>query len=398
MGVTAAKGFEAAGIACGIKEDGRPDLALVATAGRRPVPAAAVFTTNKVQAAPVQVSRDHLVDGKAVAVVLNSGNANAATGSQGRADAERMCQLAAEGLGCSAGDVLVCSTGLIGIPLPMDPLETGIPKLTGALRADKAGGVQAAEAIMTTDTRPKQAAVALSDGGHTVMIGGMAKGAAMLAPSMATMLAVATTDAAIQPAAMRAMLEHAVDRSFHELLIDGCTSTNDTVILLASGVAGAPEVNASSPSFHAMTEALTDVLADLAQQMATDAEGATKLVRVHVGGARSDEEARRVARHVAGSLLVKCSLYGKDPYWGRVLSELGASGVTLEPDAVSIAYNGVVVCRGGIAAGHDPDAIVAAMEQREIDLSCDLGLGAGTATVLTSDLTHAYVDENMGTS
>lgn len=398
MSVTAAKGFEAGGLTCGIKDSGAPDLAIVATSTRHSVAAAGVFTTNKVQAAPVHVSRAHLENGRAAAVVLNSGNANAATGEQGLKDAERMCRLTAEGLGCEVIDVLVCSTRLIGIALPMNPIENGIPKLAGSLRTDKAGGTEAAEAILTTDTRPKQASVVMSDGGATVVIGAMAKGAAMLSPSMATMLCVATTDAAVEHTALKAMLDYAADSSFHQLTIDGCTSTNDTVLVLANGASRGPTVERGSPGFHAMTQALTEVLSDLARQMAEDAEGATKLVRVHVGGARSDEEARRAARHVAESVLVKCSLYGGDPYWGRVLSELGASGVTLEPDRVSIAYNGVTVCREGIAAAHDAENLRAAMASREIDVSCDLGLGMGAATVLTSDLTHAYVDENMGTS
>lgn len=397
MSVTAAKGFVSGGLACGIKDGDLPDLAIVATTDGEPVPAAGVFTINKVRAAPVQVSHEHLADGRAAAVVLNSGNANAATGAQGLADARQMAKLTADGVGCSWSDVLVCSTGLIGYPLPMDVIEAGIPKLAGQLGDDKAAGTEAAEAIMTTDTRPKQASVALGDG-TTVMVGGMAKGAAMLAPSMATMLTVVTTDATGEPSVLKALLDEAVDLSFHQVTIDGSTSTNDTVLLLASGQADAAPVALGTPGFHAMSDAVTNVLADLAEQMARDAEGATKLVRVHVGGARSKEEARRGARQVADSLLVKCSLYGRDPYWGRVLSELGASGVTLEPDRVSIAYNGVVVCRGGVAAEHDGDAVAAAMEQHEIEISCDLGLGTGGATVLTSDLTHAYVDENMGTS
>lgn len=371
---------------------------MVATTTREPVAAAGVFTTNRVQAAPVQVSWEHLGDSRASAVVLNSGNANAATGERGIEDADRMCRLTAEGLGCAVSDVLVCSTGLIGIPLPTEPLEAGIPKLVASLRSDDAGGTEAAEAIMTTDTRPKQASVMLSGGEARIVLGGMAKGAAMLAPSMATMLCVVTTDAAVEAGALKAMLDSAVDASFHQLTIDGCTSTNDTVLILANGASGASAVERGSPGFHTMASALTELLLDLGRQMVSDAEGATKLVRVHVGGARSDEEARRAARQVAESLLVKCSLYGKDPYWGRVLSELGASGVTLEPERVSISYNGIAVCREGVAADHDADAVASALEGHEIDLSCDLGLGTGTATILTSDLTHAYVDENMGTS
>lgn len=398
MSVTAAKGFCAGGMWCGIKPSGDPDLALVAAIDREPAAAAGVFTTNTVQAAPVQASRRHLEDGHAVAVVLNSGNANAATGVPGLYDAERMCRLTAEALGCGPRDVLVCSTGLIGIPLPMEAIEVGLPKLAGELSADAAGGTAAARAIMTTDTRPKESTMALSVGGVTVLIGGMAKGSAMVAPSMATMLAVATTDAAVEPPALRAALEPAVDASFHQLTVDGCTSTNDTVLVLAGGAAGAPPIEAGSGAFHSFTAALTDLLADLAEQMAADAEGSTKLVRVHVRGARSREEARRAARAVAESLLVKCSLYGEDPYWGRVLAELGASGVHLEPDRVTIAYGDVTVCAGSVAADHDGAALEAAMARRDLEITCDLGLGTGDATLLTSDLTHGYIDENMRTS
>lgn len=398
MSVTAAQGFEAGGTACGIKAGGAPDLAMVATSGRQPVSAAAVFTTNKVQAAPVRVSREHLGDGRATAVVLNSGNANAATGESGLRDAERMCQLTAESLACDVTDVLVCSTGLIGIPLSMAPIEAGIPALAGTLSSAPAGGSDAARAIMTTDTHPKEAAASVSVKGATVTVGAMAKGAAMLSPAMATMLCVVTTDAQIAPGDLRGLLDVAVEASFHQMTVDGCTSTNDTVIALASGASGAPAIERGTSAYHDLSQALTAVLQDIARQMARDAEGATKLVAIHVGGARSDEEARRAARQVANSLLVKCSFYGQDPYWGRVLSELGASGVALEPDRVSVAYGGVVVCRGGVAAEHDVEAVRQVMADREIEVACDLGLGTGSATILTSDLTHAYVDENMGTS
>lgn len=404
MSVTAPEGFEAAGAACGIKGSGAPDLALVATADRTPVVAAGVFTTNRVQAAPVCVSRQHLEDQRAAAVVINSGNANAATGERGLDDARATCRLVAEALGCEPSDVLVCSTGLIGFPLPMPAIECGVPELA-ALAGDAEAGTRAAEAMMTTDTRPKEVARSVqlprtgdAGGEVTAAIGAMGKGAAMLSPSMATMLAVVTTDAAVEAHALAAMLDHAVDASFHQLTVDGSTSTNDTVLALAGGAAGNDPIETATPAYHEMTAALTGVLRDLAWQMARDAEGATVLVRVHVLGARSEAEARRAARHVADSLLVKCSLYGRDPYWGRVLSELGASGAALEPERVSIAYNGVTVCEGGLAAEHDPDALAAAMDADEIEIRCDLGLGAGDAVVLTSDLTHAYVDENMGTS
>ncbi len=400
MSVTAPAGFVAAGLHAGIKPSGRPDLALVATTGHRPVPAAAVFTTNLVAAAPVQVSRRHLVeDPSAAAVVLNSGNANAATGADGLHVSERTCALVAAGLGCAARDVLVCSTGLIGIPLDPAPFESGVPRLVDSLAGTPEAAGAAAGAILTTDTASKEAISLTSlSGGGAVTVGGMAKGAAMLSPAMATMLAVLTTDAAVEPRALHEALTRAVDATFNQLSTDGARSTNDTVILMASGAAGGDPIGFGGADIHILTEAVTEVCASLADQMAADAEGATKFVRVHVRGARSKEEARRAARAVAESQLVKCSLFGGDPYWGRILSELGASGSYLEPDRVDISYSGVTVCAGGEAAPHDGDALAKAMAGRDLDITCDLRLGLGEATVTTVDLTPAYIDENMRTS
>ena len=399
MSVTAIEGFEAAGIASGIKPSGNPDLALVATADRVPVTAAGVFTTNLATAAPVQVSRAHLADGKAAAVVCSSGNANAATGEPGRTDARRMCELTGSGLGVATTDVLVCSTGLIGIPMPMEPVESGIPRLCAEIAPGAEAGHRAARALMTTDTLAKEslADADMGDGRH-LHVGGMAKGAAMLQPAMATMLAVLTTDAAVGPDALHTALERAVQDSFNALIVDACTSTNDTVLVLANGAAGGPPIGSSGHAYHALVEALTAVCDHLAHQMAADAEGATKLARLTVRGARSSEEARRAARAVAASQLVQCSLYGQDPYWGRVLSELGASGAFLDPERVDISYNGVTVCRHGVAALHDETALRASMTQRDIQIVCDLHAGRGEARVRFTDLTHAYVDENMGTS
>lgn len=398
MSVTAAEGFQAAGLACGIKPDGRPDLALVVTSDHRPVTAAGVFTSNRVAAAPVQVSRRHLDDGRAAAVVLNSGNANAATGEPGRVAARRMCELTAAGLGCEAADVLVCSTGLIGVPLPTGPLEAGIPALTDALGAGgrEEGARAAAEAIMTTDTVAKEATANVAGSG--AMVGGMAKGAAMLAPAMATMLAVVTTDAAVEAGALREALAVAVESSFNHLCIDGAQSTNDTVIALAGGAVGGRAIGVGGSAFHAFVDALGTVCASLAEQMALDAEGATKLARIVVRGARSPADARRAARAVALSQLVQCSLNGEDPYWGRVLAELGASGAELDPEGVDIAYNGVVVCRDGVAAPHDAAAVAAAMRRREIEIRCDLHRGDHDSVVTTTDLSYGYIDENRTTS
>jgi len=389
MTVTTPSGFVAAGAACGIKGPNQLDLALVATDDGQPVPAAGVFTTNLAAAAPVLVSRDHLAasGGRAAGVILNSGNANAATGVRGNSHAQRMCQLVADGIGCGPREVLVCSTGLIGIPLPIDAVESGMAALLDQRTGD--GGPRAAQAIMTTDSSPKQVTVE----GERFTIGGMAKGAAMLAPNMATMLAVFTTDASVQPAQLHRALGNAVERSFNLLTTDGATSTNDTVIVLASGRSGA------EPDEADLAEALWEACSDLAGQMAADAEGSTKVVRVRVTGGATSAEAARGARKIAESQLVKCSFYGEDPYWGRIVSELGSAGITFDPARVSVAYGGVVVCAGGVeAARYDSAALKAAMAQPTIELVADLGLGEGEGAVLTVDLTHGYIDENMRTS
>ncbi|MBK5223404.1 MAG: bifunctional glutamate N-acetyltransferase/amino-acid acetyltransferase ArgJ [Acidimicrobiia bacterium] len=389
MSVTAAKGFVASGIACGIKGDGRTDLSLVATSDGRPVPAAAVFTQNQMTAAPVITTRNHLIRaaGHAAAVVLNSGNANAANGRPGLDHAKRTCAGVAAQLGCEGHEVLVCSTGLIGIPLPIDTIEAGIPQLVAERAEGADAGRAAADAILTTDT-VRKVSVAQRD---TFVVGGMAKGAAMLAPNMATMLAVLTTDAEATPAQLKAALTNALPVSFNALSVDGCTSTNDTVILMASGAAGPVD------SFE-LAAAVAEVCTDLAAQMAGDAEGATKVVKVRVTGAVSDSQAEIAARKVAESQLVKCSWYGKDPYWGRIASELGSAGVSFDPDKVSVRYGPHLVADGGVTIDHDVAAVAAYMENRDLDVTADLGLGRGEALILTNDLTHAYIDENMGTS
>jgi glutamate N-acetyltransferase/amino-acid N-acetyltransferase len=267
----------------------------------------------------------------------------------------------------------------------MAPLEAGIPALVAARSTE--GGAAAAEAIRTTDTVRKEVLVE----GEGFTVGGMAKGAAMLAPNMATMLAVLTTDAAVDPAQLHAALTDAVTNSFNALSVDGCTSTNDTVIVFAGGAAGPADA-------VAVASALTEACTSLAAQMAEDAEGATKVARVRVTGAASAEDAKRAARKVAESQLVKCSLFGADPYWGRVVSELGTAGVALDPDVVEIAYGGVVVCAKGVAVAHDADAVRVHLQGRRIELAADLGIGEGAATILTNDLTPAYIDENMRTS
>jgi glutamate N-acetyltransferase/amino-acid N-acetyltransferase len=384
VSVSAAQGFVAAGIHCGIKPSGALDLSFVGTADGQPVVAAATFTQNLACAGPVRVSKQHLAitAGRAAAVILNSGNANCATGTD-VAVAEEMCALTAKELGCNADEVLVCSTGLIGIALDPAPLRSGIPQVVAQRRPE--GADVAARAIMTTDTVPKQVVIAVD--GWT--IGGMAKGAAMLAPNMATMLAVLTTDAAVDQQHLQRSLASAVQQSFNRVVVDGCTSTNDTVIVLASALAGAP------PDLDAFDRALTDACQSLALQMARDAEGHTKVVTIQITGAADDEEAERAARKLATSLLVKCSFYGNDPYWGRVLSDLGTCGVALDVEQVTVAYDGIIVSKGLAPTGADATAVA---HQPELTLHCDLGVGAGQSWLWTNDLTHAYVDENMGTS
>jgi glutamate N-acetyltransferase / amino-acid N-acetyltransferase len=390
MSITAPNGFVASAVACGIKSDDVLDLALVATEDARPVVAAGVFTQNLAAAAPVIVSKAHLAStaGRCGAVVLSSGNANAATGSRGVADAERICVLAAGQLGLDSQEVLLCQTGLIGNLLPMQQIEKGIVDLVAARESGDGASKLAARAIMTTDTHPKEVVVE----GHGYLVGGIAKGAAMLAPNMATMLAVLTTDAACQPAQLHACLTEAVERTFNRTTVDGCTSTNDTVLVLASGRSG------EAPGPDALTPALERACDELANMMAADAEGGTKKARISVSGAASKEQAARAARKVADSMLVKCSLNGEDPYWGRVVSELGSAGVVFDMDRVEVAYGGTTVCRGGVAADHDEEAVRAHMKKESVEIECQLNLGTGSATVVSCDLGYGYIDENRSTS
>ena len=397
MSVTAPKGFVAAGIACGIKGSGELDLALVATDDAGSVPSAGVFTANLAAAAPVIVSRSHLgtSGGYASAVVASSGNANAATGDQGVADAERMCALVGDELGVAPSGVLVCQTGLIGVPLPMAPVEAGMSALVSARATGREHARRAATAIMTTDTTCKEVVIE----GTGFLVGGMAKGAAMLSPHMtlpavphATMLAVITTDARCGPSEVAASLAGAVDATFNRMTLDGCMSTNDTVFVVANGRSG------TVPESGELERTLREACAALAGMMAQDAEGGTKVARIVVNGAASEPEAHLAARKVAQSQLVKCSLNGEDPYWGRVLSELGSAGVSIEAGRVEVAYGGIVVCRGGLGVTHDTESVRAHMRQPSLEISCDLGMGHSSATVLTCDLGHGYIDENRSTS
>lgn len=389
MSVLAARGFVANGSHVGIKADGVPDATLVASASGAAVAAAGVFTTNLQAAASVKVSRFNLnaSAGFLRGVLATSGNANAATGAQGVADCEALLEVVAGGLGCEPGELAICQTGLIGIRFPTTSVLPKLADLVAGLGGAPTQADAAARGILTTDTVPK---VAVATRG-SVTFGGIAKGAAMLAPNMATMLAVITTDAAASPEELQLALRRAVGETFNKMTVDGCQSTNDTVLVLASGEAG-PVAEGD------LSSALTEVCASLAHQMVEDAEGADKVVHVTVRGARSDAEALLAARKVAESQLVKCSLHGGDPYWGRVLSELGTAGVDFDPSSAEVAYGGVVVVRGEEPVDHDAAAVLAHMAGRYLELEARLHLGGGEATVLTCDLGHGYIDENVGTS
>ena len=387
MSVTAPAGFSATGASVGIKASGVPDAALVVSTA--PAIAAAVFTQNKAPAAPVQTSRAHLAaSGSLVsAVLLTSGNANAATGEDGLVACQALCGDVSTSIGRPTNEVLICQTGLIGIPFPLDSARPGVAALAETLGSDEASANRAATAIMTTDSFAKEVVIE-RDG---VTVGGMAKGAAMLAPDMATMLCVLTTDALTDPETLQRALAAAVAPSFNSMDVDGATSTNDTVIVLASGAG----VEASEAL---LTEVLTEACMKLAEDMVTDAEGATKAVRITVTGAASDAEAHAGARKVANSQLVKCSLNGEDPYWGRVLSDIATAGIEMEPATTTIAYGGITVSAGGVGITHDSTAVAAHMAERWNWISIDLGLGSGTGSILTTDLGYGYIDENRTTS
>jgi len=383
MSVTAASGFRAAGVAAGLKRSGGRDVALVVNDGPSDA-AAAVFTRNRVQAAPVLWSRQAIADGRLRAVVLNSGGANACTGPAGFADTHATAECVATALDIGAGDVAVCSTGLIGERLPMNALLAGVTRAAAAL--DRDGGPNAADAIRTTDTVAKQAVQVHADGWT---VGGMAKGAGMLAPALATMLSVITTDAAVSADRLDAVLHDAVRRTFERVDADGCLSTNDTVILLASGASGLP---AQSTDLGVLVEA---VCADLAGQLVDDAEGATKHVAVVVGGAASEDDAVEVGRAVARNNLLKCALFGNDPNWGRVLAAVGTTSAAFEPDRLDVSINGVEVCRGG-AAGEPRDRVD--LTGRAVTIAVDLHEGAESSTIRTTDLSYDYVRTNSAYS
>ena len=390
QGVTAPAGFRAAGIAAGIKASGARDLALVFNEGPD-YAASGVFTRNKVKAAPVLWTEQVLTTGHLRAVILNSGGANACTGPGGFQDTHATAEAVAAALsdwGTETGaiEVAVCSTGLIGDRLPMDRVLAGVRAIVHEMAGGLTGGEDAAHAIMTTDTVPKQ--VALHHPNNWT-VGGMAKGAGMLAPSLATMLSVVTTDAAVEPAALDHALRRATAQTFDRLDIDGCCSTNDTVLLLASG---ASEI---TPTQAELNDAVLRVCDDLCAQLQADAEGVTKRVTVTVTGAASEDDALTAARAVARDSLVKTAVFGSDPNWGRVLAAVGMAPVTLDPDRITVSFNGSAVCIDGVGA---PGAREVDLSGTDIDITVDLRLGEGRAAIRTTDLSHGYVEENSAYS
>jgi len=388
-------GFKAAGVSAGIKPSGKSDVSILYSIS--PAAAAGVFTKSLAKASPVLVSENHLSQSEvAQAIVFSSGNANAANGPAGDIVSLAMCETAADALGVPLEQVLIAQTGLIGIPLDPKKGCTGVSQAAEILSAGS--GTEAAAAMMTTDTFPKEAVAELSIQGQIVKVGGMAKGAAMLAPSMATMLAVVTTDAKISSDLAKEVLSHAMEGSFHSMIVDGCMSTNDTVFLLANGESGAAEIRKGSEEHAELQKAVSGVCEDLARQMAKDGEGSTKFLTMKIEGAASVEDARLAARAVVGSVLVKCSLAGEVQYWGRILAELGASGATFDPRKVDIFYGEQKVCAHGVACQHDESDMDAYMKKSEIVITANLYAGSESAEAYGCDLSHAYVDENMGKS
>jgi len=388
QGVTVPQGFSAASTTAGIKPSGNPDMALVVNQGPR-FDAAAVFTRNRVVAAPVKVTQAALKDGnpnELKAAVFNAGNANACNGAQGMTDAKKMAEDTALALGVDVSDIAVCSTGLIGELMPMDKVHGGIDKLAKNLGTEPSHGAGAAAAIMTTDTVPKQTVVH----GQGWTVGGMGKGVGMMAPSLATMLVCITTDAQASPAALDAALRKACDVTFNTLDVDGSTSTNDTVIVMANGASGV------EPSQEELDEAILKACADLADQLQADAEGVTKRVKITVKGTGSDAQALNAARTLGRDNLFKCAMFGSDPNWGRVLAAVGMADAEMDPDNISVFFNNQPVCVESTGA---PGAREVDLSGADIDVLVDLGTGGeGTAFVRTTDLSHDYVEINSAYS
>ena len=392
-GLLAAKGFKASTVSCGINTPQGERKDLVVVAADAPSSAAGVFTTNKVQAAPVVLSKAHVANGMAQAIVVNSGNANACNGDAGIRDARAMVDAVADDLGIASEQVLIASTGVIGRPMPMDCIQAGIQEATALINAG--GGADAAEAIMTTDTVPKSHAIQADIEGYTVTIGGISKGAGMICPNMATMIAVITTDAAIAPGVLKTALRTAVGASFNCISVDGDMSTNDTVFVLANGAADNPMITtADSTGYHPFEEALQKVCAVLARKIARDGEGATKFVEIQVNGAVSDEEARTIGMTVANSLLVKTAIYGKDPNWGRIICAVGYADAASDPDRIDLFLGGHQLTKDGQGLPLDEPTMRGELETEDIQVRIELNMGEGAAKVWTCDMSHEYVTIN----
>ena len=396
--VTSPKGFKAAGIKAGLKRSGAPDMAMIYS--ERPCVVAAAFTSNLFAAAPVVYDREIIAgQGRIHAVVVNSGNANACTGERGLADARKTAEKAAGLLGCLSSEVMVSSTGRIGVPMPMEIILKGTELAAKALSEE--GGKEAALAIMTTDTRPKAFSLEIEVGGKVVTLGGMTKGAGMIAPKLrpamppqATMLAYVTTDADISAEALRAALMGALDRSFNRITVDGDTSTNDTFMVLANGAAQNPCIQANTPEAQLFAEALAVLAGRLAKEMVRDGEGVSRFVEVNVTGAASDADARRCAESIANSALCKTAWFGADPNWGRILCAAGYSGIAFDPYKVNLDMQGAPVVRNGMDAGTPEEELVKLVSGKEVRLDLDLGCGNGAFTVWTCDFTYDYVKIN----
>jgi glutamate N-acetyltransferase/amino-acid N-acetyltransferase len=386
-GVCFPLGFRAAGVTCGIKASGAPDLALVACDGD--ASAAGAFTNSRLAAAPVLVSREHLADGRARAVVVNSGNANACTGAQGLDDARAMASETARALGIDPGEVVVCSTGVIGKLLPMDAIAQGIALAAGEL--SESGGAAAADAIRTTDAWAKTSTATVALGGGDVRIGVMGKGAGMIRPNVATAIVTATTDAVVEPAVLAGLLRDAADASLNLVSVDGSESTNDTLVVLASGASG---VTASGADAAVLGRALTSALVDVARQMVADGEGSSRFAHYVVSGAADDGEARTAVRAIGEDILVRCALHGSDPNWGRMLARAGTCGVALDPERIAVWVGPSQLVAGGVEVAGARNAARSALEQGEVEIRIDLAAGSGSAELYASSLSPEYVTFN----
>ncbi len=390
--VTSAKGFLSSGVHAGLKEGREKDMALLVSTC--PADAAGAFTTNQVKAGPVRVSQEHLKNGKVRAIIINSGNANACTGVRGIADAKRMTVATATALRCKPQEVLVCSTGRIGVPLPIRKVLRGIRNCARILKPGR--GSVAARAIMTSDTVRKEGAVRLSLGGRRVVIGAMAKGAGMIHPNMATMLCVVTTDAAVDRATLARVTSEAVEQSFNRISVDGDMSTNDTVLVLANGAAGNRPLKSYDADMGKFAAALKMVMLEMAKKIVGDGEGMTRVIELAVTGAATEADAKKMAEAVVRSALVKTSWHGGDPNWGRIMGAIGASGARMREELVDIHYDGVAAVRGGVAAATPMGRLRAAARRSRVAIQVNLNLGKGSYAMLTTDLSEKYVRINLG--